>query len=83
MALKIYKWIKKIVLGGELSLAVTVLRLISSASHLRLSSDLPEFVFSKLPERWKDPSGPATKEEFVAMVHSGAAFYRSVKRVLT
>lgn len=83
MRIRIFKFLKRILLGNEISLALTVLQLIARSMGKTSPNDLSSFVFQQLPKRWKDPSGPATEMEFLQMISSGVEFYRSVRRVVT
>lgn len=83
MRLRVFRFLRRVLLGNEISLALTVLRLIAKSFGKTAPSDLSGFVFQQLPKHWKSPKGPITEAEFVQMIASGIDFYRSVRRVVS
>jgi hypothetical protein len=66
-------------LGHELALALLLLRIIAQAAQSRNITDVARFVFSNLPENWRQPKGPTTEVEFVDMVQAGQIFLEKVQ----
>lgn len=83
MKFKLLKLFARVLLGKEVTLALTVLRLIAGAIQDTAPGELTRFVYQRLPQRWKSPVGPASESEFLDMISRGVDFYRSVRRVVT
>jgi hypothetical protein len=76
---KLVHFIAQKSLGHELALAFTLLRILTQAMESQNVTDLARFVFSKLPENWRQPKGPTTEAEFVELVQAGQIFLTKVK----
>lgn len=70
------------VLGKELALALTLLRMIANAIETKQVTDISRFVYKNLPANWRQPHGPATESEFVDMVQAGQLFLTKIQAVL-
>lgn len=73
----------RVTLGKEMALAVVLLQLITEAIRKKDIKNVAIFVYRKLPAAWRHPKGPATEEEFVALIESGEVFMRNLQALHT
>lgn len=66
-------------LSKELGLALNILNLLLPLANRLNGLDLARLVYSRLPENWKFPNGPATEDEFLDTIQSGQIFLGKVK----
>lgn len=72
------QWITRITMGKHLSIAITMLKMISDAIKNRDTKNVSKLVYEKLPKRWKHPEGPATEKEFINSIDSGEKFLKNL-----
>lgn len=81
---KVLPWLNRfgvirLLAGKHASLAMYVMSLIVEAYEKRTMARIVKEVYTRLPQNWKSPQGPATEPELNEVIKQGVLFARSLQ----